>query len=146
MQPGESGELVATGLVNSVMPLIRYRTGDRVRLGREPCECGRAFPVLAEVEGRIDDTLYRQDGTPVGRLDPVFKGGSGIVEAQIIQHGSGNVTVRVVPAADYSEQHRNWIMYEIGKRMGRGLEVDVEAVSSIPRTASGKFKAVIREQ
>jgi phenylacetate-CoA ligase len=40
------------------MPVIRYRTGDRVKLDRTPCECGRSFVRLAGgVIGRIDDVL-----------------------------------------------------------------------------------------
>lgn len=54
----DEGELVITNLGRVGMPLIRYRTGDRVRLNGEPCECGRSF-VRYEggVIGRIDDVL-----------------------------------------------------------------------------------------
>jgi phenylacetate-CoA ligase len=38
---GAVGELVSTSLDNRVAPLIRFRTGDLVRLTREPCRCGR---------------------------------------------------------------------------------------------------------
>src|SRR5207302_7093709 len=37
------GELVATNLGRWGSPLFRYRTGDRVRLSREPCSCGSPF-------------------------------------------------------------------------------------------------------
>ncbi|WP_341917995.1 hypothetical protein [Hydrocarboniphaga effusa] len=36
------GELCVTSLVNGVDPLIRYRSGDMVRLTTEPCACGRS--------------------------------------------------------------------------------------------------------
>lgn len=35
------GELCVTSLVNDVDPLIRYRSGDMVRITSEPCACGR---------------------------------------------------------------------------------------------------------
>ncbi|MEI8079446.1 MAG: hypothetical protein WCH61_07460, partial [bacterium] len=57
---GAIGDLVCTGLVNGDMPLIRYRLGDRGRLGAAAggdCPCGRQLPVLAEVEGRCDDVV-----------------------------------------------------------------------------------------
>ena len=51
-----SGELVATNLGRWGSPLIRYRTGDRVELSREPCPCGSPFPkVLGGITGRTDD-------------------------------------------------------------------------------------------
>ena len=40
------------------MPVIRYRTGDRVALNRTPCDCGRTFQRLqGGVIGRLDDAL-----------------------------------------------------------------------------------------
>src|SRR5260370_7035829 len=38
------------------MPLVRYRTGDRVRISREPCSCGSPFlKLVGGIEGRVDD-------------------------------------------------------------------------------------------
>lgn len=37
------GELVITTLTAQALPLIRFRTGQRVRFISEPCTCGRAF-------------------------------------------------------------------------------------------------------
>lgn len=38
---GEMGELVLTSLATQAMPIIRYRTGQLVKLEKEPCLCGR---------------------------------------------------------------------------------------------------------
>jgi phenylacetate-CoA ligase len=55
---GERGELVLTNLGRAGMPLIRYRTGDIVRLDPEPCPCGRTFARLdGGILGRADDML-----------------------------------------------------------------------------------------
>jgi phenylacetate-CoA ligase len=51
-------ELVATNLGRWGSPVIRYRTGDRVRLSREPCPCGSPFPkLLGGILGRVDDMI-----------------------------------------------------------------------------------------
>jgi phenylacetate-CoA ligase len=51
-----SGELVATNLGRWGSPLIRYRTGDRVEVTREPCPCGSPFArMLGGIRGRVDD-------------------------------------------------------------------------------------------
>jgi len=56
---GESGELVITVLGRLGSPLIRYRTGDRVRLIYEKCACGRSFPRMAGgIQGRQDDMMF----------------------------------------------------------------------------------------
>src|SRR5438445_11301050 len=50
------GELVATNLGRWGMPLIRYRTGDRVIVSREPCPCGSRFmKIVGGIQGRVDD-------------------------------------------------------------------------------------------
>jgi phenylacetate-CoA ligase len=50
------GELVATNLGRWGSPLVRYRTGDRVVLSREPCSCGSPFAkILGGIQGRTDD-------------------------------------------------------------------------------------------
>jgi phenylacetate-CoA ligase len=53
---GEIGELVVTNLGRWGMPLIRYRTGDQVRLTRGACKCGRTFARLeGGILGRVDE-------------------------------------------------------------------------------------------
>jgi len=56
--PADAGELVITNLGRVGMPVIRYRTGDYVKLKSAPCECGRKSRVLdGGVTGRLDDAL-----------------------------------------------------------------------------------------
>ncbi len=54
---GEFGELVLTCLTREALPLLRYRTRDRVALNFEPCACGRTFVRMQRVRGRTDDML-----------------------------------------------------------------------------------------
>ena len=54
----DEGELVLTNLGRFGSPLIRYRTGDRVRRATTPCACGRTFLRLeGGILGRLDDML-----------------------------------------------------------------------------------------
>jgi phenylacetate-CoA ligase len=57
-EPAQEGELVMTNLGRTGMPIIRYRTGDRVRAHPADCECGRTYLRLdGGVIGRIDDVV-----------------------------------------------------------------------------------------
>jgi phenylacetate-CoA ligase len=57
-RPASEGELVLTNLGRLGSPLVRYRTGDRVRLARTACPCGRTFVRLeGGILGRLDDML-----------------------------------------------------------------------------------------
>jgi phenylacetate-CoA ligase len=141
---GTVGDLVATGLFNADMPLIRYRIGDRGVLNAEMngCLCGRALPALAALEGRSDDVLYTRDGRRIGRLDPVFKAHLPIHEAQIIQETLDRVRVRYVPADGFGVADARSIVERLQQRLG-DVEVILEATESIPRGPNGKFRAVV---
>ena len=141
---GETGDLVATGLVNEDMPLIRYRIGDRGSLPAKDarCACGRTLPALAGVEGRSDDVLYTASGHIIGRLDPVFKEHLPIREAQIIQERLDLVRIRYVPAAGFTPAAGRSMADRLRERMGE-VRVELESVPAIEREPNGKFRAVI---
>ena len=54
---GTPGEVVATPLGTSAMPLIRFRTGDIAARYSDPCPCGRTAPRLGPVIGRKSQML-----------------------------------------------------------------------------------------
>jgi len=142
--PGTAGEFVVTGLLNADMPLVRYRVGDRGIQGAAgaPCACGRTLPRLDSIEGRIDDVLYTLDGRRIGRLDPVFKADIPVREAQVIQESLQRIRVLFVPAADFTTRDGRAIVERLTERMGP-VDVVLESVAAIPRTARGKFQAVV---
>jgi phenylacetate-CoA ligase len=139
-----TGELVCTSLLNTAMPLIRYRTGDRGRLAHSTrtCDCGRTLPIIESVEGRVDDTIYTTDGRRVGRIDPVFKTRLDLREAQIIQETLQRVRVRFVAGPGFEESTGQTIVQRLRDRLGP-VEVVLEPVADIPRGAHGKFRGVV---
>jgi len=64
---GQTGILTVTSLVHEVAPLVRYYTGDLVRVSTEPCACGRPG-WTAQCLGRVDD-IIEQDGVSVSAYD-----------------------------------------------------------------------------
>ncbi len=142
---GESGRLIATGLLNPDMPLIRYETGDRGTLEHPgtACPCGRTLPVLAALEGRLDDVVVTPGGRRIGRLDPVFKSDLPIREAQIVQESRIRVVLRLVPAPAYGPAVAAELAARLRQRLGSSMEVEVEELERIPRGAGGKLRAVV---
>ncbi len=57
LPPGEAGELVITTLTKQAMPLLRFRTRDRVTLNFDRCACGRVLARMSKIQGRTDDML-----------------------------------------------------------------------------------------
>jgi phenylacetate-CoA ligase len=145
LPPGQSGELVGTGLNRLAQPMLRYRLGDIGALAEDGrrCACGSELPVLAEIEGRKDDLLVTADGRSIGRLDPVFKSISNTAEAQIVQESLRDFCIRIVPTASYRPESGQLALQNLQVRLGPTARVRVEVVPAIERTASGKFRAVI---
>ncbi len=57
--PGEPGELVVTNLGRTASPVIRYRTGDIVRVPQGACACGRTLASAAGgILSRADDMVW----------------------------------------------------------------------------------------
>lgn len=139
----DHGELVATGLLNPDMPLIRYRVGDRARVPdtSSPCPCGRGLPLMGRVEGRMNDLLITPDGRPVFWLNPVFYG-LPVRQSQIVQEHLDVLRVRVSPAPGYDAETENTIIERLQERMG-DVRVLVDRVAEVPRTANGKLRAIV---
>lgn len=135
-----SGGLIATGLVNKSMPVIRYEVGDNVSIKRLE---GKSY--IESLDGRLDDLVYKLDGTPVGRLDPIFKGYSDIDLAQIHQKKDGSIILRIVPGKNYQPSTGQDVLTELKNRVGSNVTIEVEVTQKIQTSKNGKFRSVISE-
>ena len=93
---GQQGDILLTGLTNLAMPLLRYAIGDvGVASGAGSCPCGRGFPTMGLVEGRVDDFLVLPSGRRLSprMVNPVFESLPGILEHVLVQDAVGHVRV-----------------------------------------------------
>jgi phenylacetate-CoA ligase len=142
-EQGEVGEVVATCLNRYYQPLVRYRLGDLARWESVSCECGRAMPVLSEVVGRIEDVVTGPDGRQMVRFHGIFVDQPHIREGQIVQETLNRIRVKVVPVDGFGAGDIDDIVRRVRQRLGSEVQVVVEPVAEIPRTAAGKFRAVV---
>lgn len=143
VKAGEIGNIVCTGFINHAMPLIRYKLGDSGILSDKTCACGCKFPVMKMIVGRTDDLITTPDGRKIGRLDPIFKGLSGIKETQIIQTDINDITLKIVRDSTYNDASLEKLITELKIRVGNEFSIYVEFTDRIPRTTSGKYKSVV---
>lgn len=141
--PEEVGEVVATCLNRDHQPLIRFRLGDLARWESVSCECGRAMPVLKEVVGRIEDVVTGPDGREMVRFHGIFVDQPHIREGQIVQETLHRIRVRVVPVDGFGPGDVDDIAARVRQRLGPEVQVIIDPVKEIPRTAAGKFRAVV---
>ncbi|MEV6066954.1 phenylacetate--CoA ligase family protein [Nocardia sp. NPDC052001] len=141
-------EIVGTSLQNKGFPLFRYRTGDEVRPAPPgPCPCGRAFPLLGVVDGRVEDTFVAADGRPLPLPSSVVDDLSGLREAQIAQLRPGVFELRVVPGTGFCESRTiAHVRRNVAQQFGPGQEVGLRVFDRLPRPPSGKLKTAVVER
>ena len=143
-EPGEEAEVVCTGFINNIMPLIRYKIGDKAVFSDRQCPCGSQFTVIEKIIGRMDDVIITPDGRKVGRLSPVLKGFP-VKEAQYIQKKINLLEVRIVKGYGYTSDTDNSIIYELRKRLGKQINIRIVYVTQIYRGAGAKQKSIVSE-
>jgi phenylacetate-CoA ligase len=138
-------ELVVTSFRNYRVPLIRYKIGDIVEVNGHdaPCPCGLNFPTIERVHGRLDDILYTTSKGYVGRLDPAYKGLTGIVRSKISQISVDRAIVYIVPGDQYGPHIQDALRSNLAERLG-DISLEFRIVDEIPLSANGKFKSVER--
>jgi phenylacetate-CoA ligase len=143
---GESGEIVISNLVNFGTVLLNYRLGDMGILGTASCPCGRRFPSLVHLDGRMEDMLRTRDG---GIIHPrnvwqIFKGRPQIVQYQLIQHSYSRYEIRMTAAHRriYNEQAQE-ILVEMKALLGEESLIELVYVESFPACPPGKFRPTI---
>jgi phenylacetate-CoA ligase len=145
--PGETGEMVQTGLANTNQLFIRYRIGDLAAWAVKPCPCGRnLFPSLDCIVGRIEDTIVLPDGRETRRMDFLFKDLPGLIEGQIVQEAVDHLVFNLATTNDFSEEQamkllrdRLFARYSLGTEM----KIQIRRVPEVPKERNGKFRAII---
>lgn len=140
---GVDGEIVATGFINDVMPLVRYRLGDSARWAEQPCVCGSSFPTIESILGRTDDVIITPSGRRIGRIDPIFKAVDSLHEARVVQTTATQVRLEVVASEGFGEQERGALIGELERRLGPQMSIEFAIVDRLPRTKAGKLRSVV---
>lgn len=143
----EMGEIVATGFNNFICPLIRYRTMDLAVPANIKCECGRNYPLLKNVEGRLQELIVTRTGrlismTAINMHSDVF---DNIKQFQFYQDKRGKVFFNIVRKPTYTDMDTEYIHTELYKKFGDDVDLIPRFVDFIPRTKSGKYTFLIQK-
>ena len=155
-ETGEFGDIVATSLRNTAMPLVRYRVGDRGRLSPQKCPCGSPRAVLLDLQARSEDQFQTADGDVrhgseiVSKLDEFYADPATdpVRQVQFVQKNrvEWEVLVETAPisAEDNHALQTSPVIAEMLTRMvrrtfGQECTVEIRFVEEIPRVR-GKLR------
>lgn len=143
--PGALAKVVATGLHNFAMPLIRYTTGDASALKSGSCRCGRGFPLVESVTTKWESIVTLPDGRLISPsvLTHPFKPMKNVRESQLIQERIDELIVKIVRREEYSDRDDEALIAGFQERLGDQIKIRIVHVDSIPRTDNAKFRWVI---
>lgn len=154
-EDGELGRLVITPLHLKTLSLLRYETGDLVRATTEPCECGRPYMRLTEIQGRADDIL-RLPATTGGEvaIHPMvvrspLAAARGVAQYQVVRDATGiHIALALRGTAD-GEATVAAVQRGVGEALRKAgadvpLDVTVDPDLASRRTAIGKHRLVVQ--
>lgn len=146
--PDDEGlrEVIGTSFHNLVLPLIRYRTGDYVRV-HDPAAAGSEFswPAVEAVEGREQEFLVTATGrrislTAFNMHDDSF---DEIYALQFFQSEPGRAELRYVAGPAFRPDRLGRIESVLRTKLGDDFEVSLRQVDEIEKTARGKGRWLV---
>ena len=132
-----------TDLLNRGMPFIRYRIEDVGVPSARACPCGRGFPLLERVTGRVADYLKRRDGSLVAGVSLVERTLTaipGIEQLQVVQPSREEIVLNVVRAPDFTQATETALLDEFASVFGAGITFRPQYLPGIPQERSGKYR------
>ena len=138
LKPAKEGELVVTNLGRVGMPVIRYRTGDRVKLNRNMCACGSSFWRLeGGVIGRVDDALIiRGVNVYPSSIENVVRTFPEVAEFAVDiyrRHEMADMDIRLEVQGETPDAVAHAVAQEIRHLLGIRARVEVVAQNTLPR-------------
>ncbi len=141
------GQIVGTTLHNLAMPLVRYRLSDRSSVLPGRCPCGRTFPLIAPVLGKLEDRVTGGDGSEISPsvMTFAFKYAKNLRKSQVAQVGPAHWELRIVPDVGYSQADEELLIQNIRTMVDPTVRLTIVLRDELPDTAAGKFRWIVNE-
>lgn len=150
---GPAYRLIITDLLNYGQPFIRYDTGDCVTVSTRQCACGRPFPLVEKILGRVCEGIVMADGgiipgitlgTQMAQMGYTFRS---IARVQFVQKSLHHLHLRYAVKEDptWQQSELESIHTAIDALMNQPMQWSFEQVPDIPRERSGKIRLCVSE-
>jgi len=145
---GEIGEIVGTGFHTYFFPFIRYKTGDLGVYTNKRCKCGRNYPLLIRIEGRIQDFVISKTKklVPFTRFQHLaVESSDNVEECQFYQDTEGKLILNIVKSQNYTDTDTLTIQKNFKKILGNEFDLVIHFIDEIPLSNRGKLQFLIQK-
>ena len=141
---GEEGEIVITSLNSYTMPFIRYKLGDIGVPSDEQCPCGRTFPLMKIISGRVNDHIILPDGRKISpyTIMSTMDGITEIKKYQILQEKENKIKLSIFQYENFSEKTITRIHKRFKAILDYDLEIEYAIVKEVPHEKNSKFQVI----
>jgi phenylacetate-CoA ligase len=140
---GETGGVFVTDLCNRAMPFIRYEVGDTAVPSDQTCSCGRTYPLLKRITGRVADYLRTPEGEWISGISLTENFATlipGLHQIQILQEEPDFLRLRAVRGLGFDDGSIRLMAELVQQRFGSRMRFVIDYVDSIKPEASGKYR------
>jgi len=141
-------EIVGTSLWNNLMPLVRYRTGDLIRLPaswgmHELEELSLGLRSFAGILGREQEVIACPAGIRLTGLESIPHNVEHVLRIQVVQETLNSARIRVVPAPGFCEEDAARLMANVRAKVPCEISLSVEIAQWLERTPRGKTPLIV---
>jgi phenylacetate-CoA ligase len=141
-------EIIGTTFWNNIMPLVRYRTGDLIRLPadwgpRELQELALGLRSFRGILGREQEVLACPSGIRLTGLESIPNDVEHVLRIQVVQESFDSARIRVLPAPGFCERDAAHLLENARAKVPPEMHIEVEVAQYLERTPRGKTPLIV---
>lgn len=141
-------EVVGTSFWNSLLPIVRYRTGDLIRVPREWGdaeleELALGLRPFEGVLGRQQELLLCPNAVRLTGLGQSPRDVKNVIRLQVVQEDFDVARIFVLPTPDYTPADADVLLANARTRIPPEVQLSVEVAPRLERTPRGKTPLIV---
>ena len=141
-------EIVGTSFWNALLPLVRYRTGDLIRVPdswgeRELLELALGMRTFEGVLGRQQELLVCPHAVRITGIGCLPNDVPNVLRFQVVQEDLDSARIFVLPTANFTPEDAEVLLANARARIPEHVNLTVEIAPRLERTPRGKTPLVV---
>jgi phenylacetate-CoA ligase len=141
-------EVVGTSYWNNVLPIVRYRTGDLIRVpaswgGAELEELSLGLRPFEGILGRQQEIIVVPHSVRLSGLGFLPHDVPNVLRMQLAQENFDETRIFVLPTEEFSKDDAEILLANARARIPEGVSITVEIARRLERTPRGKTPLIV---